>query len=138
MLQTKGRRSHSGDRQSEAEISRRTWDLGEIWLKEHLWDRYHKHWVHKVLGRNYCRCMLMLQMQETPCYTPGQAPQPEHGGFMQSREQMSAGDPRMAILCFEASAGLTQPKNSRGVMVLQKFCLFYLFQGWGFLFVLVS
>lgn len=33
------------------------------WLKEDLWDRYHKHWV---LGRNYCRCVLMLQMQETP------------------------------------------------------------------------
>lgn len=45
MLWTKGPKSYSGDWQPEAEISKGT--PGEMWLKEHLWDRCRRRWAHK-------------------------------------------------------------------------------------------
>lgn len=106
--------------------SQDTRTLGETWLKKPLWDRYHKHWV---LGMKYCRCVLILQMQETPAALQIE-PLSQCWGFTQFQEQSSTGDSCMAILHCEASTQRTAGRYCRNFAFFIYFGLLW--------FVLVS
>lgn len=79
--------------------------------------------------------VLTLQMQETVCSTPGQAPRSQHQGLTQPQEQPSAEDPCTAIPR-GARAGLPQQNNMEDALFIfwVVFACLYLFLKWVFIF----